>query len=86
MLRPIEEEAFFENNMEEEENVSKNQAANVKNKGKNPWIEFRKQTLTLDTTDTDTNNDSGYNKYFMPEFFAYLNKSLLPQIPYWSNI
>ena len=22
----------------------------------------------------------------MPDFFAYLNKSLLPQMPYWPNI
>ena len=86
VLGPIEEEAFFENNIEEEENVSENQVAKVKNKGKNPWIEFWKQRLTLDTTDTNTKNESGYNKYFMPDFFAYLNKSLLPQVPYWSNI
>ena len=38
VLGPIEEEAFFENNIEEEEN----QAAKVENKGKNPWIEFWK--------------------------------------------
>ena len=86
ILGPIDEESFFENNIEEEENVSENQAAKVKNKGKKPWIEFWKQRLTLDTTDTNTNNECGYNKYFMPDFFAYLNKSLLPQMPYWSNI
>ena len=86
VLGPIEEGAFFENNIEEKENVSENQAAKVKNKEKNPWIEFWKQRLTLDTTNTDTKNESGYNKYFMPDFFAYLNKSLLTQMLYWSNI
>ena len=40
VLGPIEEEAFFENNIEQEENVSENQAAKAKNKGKNPWIKF----------------------------------------------
>ena len=44
------------------------------------------KALYLDTTDTETKNESGYNKYFMIDFFAYLNKSLLPHIPYWSNI
>ena len=44
------------------------------------------KALYLDTTDTETKNASGYNKYFMPDFFAYLNKSLLPHMPYWSNI
>ena len=86
VLGLTEEEAFFENNIEEEENVSENQAAKVKNKGNNSWIEFWKQRLTLDTTDADTRNESGYNKYFMPDVFAYLNKSLLLQLPYWSNI
>ena len=86
VLGPIEEEAFFENNIEEEKNVSQNQGAKVINKGKNLWIEFWKQILTLDTADTDTKNESGYNKYFMPVFFSYWNKSLLPQMPYWSNI
>ena len=77
VLGSIEEEAFLENNIEEEGNVSENQAAKVKNKGKNPWIGLWKQRLS---------NGSGYNKYFMPDFFANLNKSLLPQMPYWSNI
>ena len=86
VLGPIEEEAFFQNNIEEEENVLENQAAKVKNKGKNPWTEFWKQRLALDTAGTDIKSERGYNKYFMPDFFAYLNKSLLPQIPYWSNI
>ena len=40
VLEPIEEETFFENNLEQEENVSENPAVKVKNKGKNPWIEF----------------------------------------------
>ena len=40
VLEPIEEEAFFKNNIEEEDNISKNQASKVKNKGKNPWIQF----------------------------------------------
>ena len=44
VLGPIEEEAFFQNNIEEEENVLENQAAIVRNKGKNPWTEFWKQT------------------------------------------
>ena len=86
VLGQIEEEAFFENNIEQEENVSEDQAAKVDNKGKNLWIELWKQRLTLDTTDTDTKNESGYNKYFMSDFFSYLNKLLLPQMPYWSNI
>ena len=87
VLGPIEEEALFKNNIEEEENASENQAAEVKNKGKNHWIQFWKQRLALDPTDTaDTKNESGYNKYFMPDFFAYLNKSLLSQMPYWSTI
>ena len=34
VLRPIEEEAFFESNIEEEEYISENQDAKVKNKGK----------------------------------------------------
>ena len=44
------------------------------------------KALYLDTTDTEAKNESEYNKYFMPDFFAYLNKSLLPHMPYWSNI
>ena len=68
VLEPIEEEAFFKNNIEEEDNISKNQASKVKNKGKNPWIQFQNQRLVLDTTDTDTKNKTGYNKYFMPVF------------------
>ena len=86
VLGPIEEEAFFQNNIEEEENVLENQAAIVRNKGKNPWTEFWKQRLALDIAGTDIKSESGYNKYFMPDFFAYLSKSLLPQMPYWSNI
>ena len=35
VLGPIEEEAFFENNIKQEENVSEDQAAKVDNKGKN---------------------------------------------------
>ena len=34
VLGPIEEEAFFENNIGEEEYISENQDAKVKNKGK----------------------------------------------------
>ena len=72
ILGPIDEESFFENNIEGEENVSENQAAKVKNKGEKPWIEFWKQRLTLDTTDTNTNNECGYNKYFMPDFLEQI--------------
>ena len=36
VLEPIEEKAFFKNNIEEEDNISKNQASKVKNKEKNP--------------------------------------------------
>ena len=86
VLGSIEEEAFFQNNIEEEENVLENQAAIVRNKGKNPWTEFWKQRLALDIAGTDIKSESGYNKYFMPDFFAYLSKSLLPQMPYWLNI
>ena len=85
VLGPIEEEVFFEKSIEQEENVSENQAAKAKNKRKNPWIKFWKQRLVLDTTDIDTKNESGYNKHFMPDFFAYFNKSLLPQMLYWSK-
>ena len=67
-LEPTEEEAFLENNIEEEENVLEHQTAKVKNKGKKLWIEFWKQGLSLATTNTNTKNESGCNKYFMPQF------------------
>ena len=85
-LGPFEEEAILENSIEQEENVTENQTAKVKSKGKNPWIEFWKQRLSLATTDTDAKNGSEYNKCFMPDFFAYLTKTLLPQMPFWSNM
>ena len=36
VLEPTEEEAFFKNNIEEKDNISKNQASKVKNKEKKP--------------------------------------------------